>query len=316
MRARGDPGADAAGLHHAVAEERTARPAGRYRRDLRSGRRIRDVARDGRPRRIHLAAIRLRAGTARRHPRPRRHRRVRRRRVGRPHAGRRRGLDRHLRFARRNLAGGRRSTRGRCERRGRRPAAGIRPHRYRHRWSRLPARLRWHRPGRRIPEDPAAQRRLVPDRPVRLRCRRWHRRRVHPHLRVRKHRIDLLAGRGIHGPRYRRPCTPVGRTPEGLRRQRVHHRCDGHDVPRNPLAGIATTSAWLPSGLGTFGQILPPGAAGTLVRSAAYFDGAGGFVALSTLAAWIVVGLVLYVVGMRRAVGEEATERPSAQVAA
>ncbi|MGN0122065.1 MAG: ABC transporter permease [Rhodococcus sp. (in: high G+C Gram-positive bacteria)] len=84
----------------------------------------------------------------------------------------------------------------------------------------------------------------------------------------------------------------------------------------NPLAGIATTSAWLPSGLGTFGQILPPGAAGTLVRSAAYFDGAGGLVALSTLVTWIVVGVLLYAVGMRRAVGEEAAERPSAQVSA
>lgn len=68
----------------------------------------------------------------------------------------------------------------------------------------------------------------------------------------------------------------------------------------NPLAGIATTSAWLPSGLGTSGQILPPGAAGTLVRSAAYFQGSGGLVAACTLAAWIVVGLALYAAGMRR----------------
>ncbi|MBS9373404.1 ABC transporter permease [Rhodococcus sp. B50] len=79
----------------------------------------------------------------------------------------------------------------------------------------------------------------------------------------------------------------------------------------NPLAGISTTSAWLPSGLGTFGQILPPGAAGTLVRSAAYFDGAGGFVAFWTLVAWIVVGLLLYAVGTRGAAGEEMPERPS-----
>ncbi|MBM7457756.1 hypothetical protein [Rhodococcus coprophilus] len=69
----------------------------------------------------------------------------------------------------------------------------------------------------------------------------------------------------------------------------------------NPLAGISTTSAWLPTGLGAFGQILPPGAAGTLVRSAAYFQGAGGLVAACTLAVWIVVGLALYAVGMRRA---------------
>ena len=68
----------------------------------------------------------------------------------------------------------------------------------------------------------------------------------------------------------------------------------------NPLAGISTTSAWLPAGLGAFGQILPPGAAGTLVRSAAYFGGAGGLVAGLTLAAWIIGGLVLLAVGKRR----------------
>ncbi|WP_166133295.1 ABC transporter permease [Nocardioides ochotonae] len=68
----------------------------------------------------------------------------------------------------------------------------------------------------------------------------------------------------------------------------------------NPLAGMATTGAWLPAGLGTVGQLLPPGAAGALVRSAAYFDGAGALVPLLTLVTWVVVGLVLYVVGARR----------------
>ena len=69
----------------------------------------------------------------------------------------------------------------------------------------------------------------------------------------------------------------------------------------NPLAGIATTGAWLPPGLGALGQALPPGAAGTLVRSAAYFDGAGGLRAALTLVAWVVVGALLHVVGTRRA---------------
>ncbi|MEU5841963.1 ABC transporter permease [Rhodococcus sp. NPDC047139] len=80
----------------------------------------------------------------------------------------------------------------------------------------------------------------------------------------------------------------------------------------NPLAGIATTSAWLPSGLGVFGQVLPPGATGTLVRSAAYFDGAGGLVALLTLVTWIVVGSLLFAVGTRRATVKEDAELPSA----
>jgi len=68
----------------------------------------------------------------------------------------------------------------------------------------------------------------------------------------------------------------------------------------NPFAGISTTAAWLPAGLGTFGQMLPPGAAGTLVRSAAYFNGAGGLTAALTLAVWVIAGLVLHAVGRRR----------------
>ncbi|WP_199220444.1 hypothetical protein [Homoserinimonas hongtaonis] len=69
----------------------------------------------------------------------------------------------------------------------------------------------------------------------------------------------------------------------------------------NPLAGISTTAAWLPAGLGIIGQILPPGATGTLVRSAAYFGGSGGLVAALTLVAWIVGGAVLLALGKRRA---------------
>jgi len=68
----------------------------------------------------------------------------------------------------------------------------------------------------------------------------------------------------------------------------------------NPLAGIATTGAWLPTGLGAFGQLLPPGATGALVRSAAYFGGAGGGFAALTLATWILAGVVLNVIGFKR----------------
>lgn len=76
----------------------------------------------------------------------------------------------------------------------------------------------------------------------------------------------------------------------------------------NPLAGIATTAAWLPNGLGLFGQILPPGATGTLVRSAAYFDWAGGGVAAMTLVAWVLVGTVLTGIGIAR---ERAMQLPA-----
>ncbi|MFF2631618.1 hypothetical protein ACFVR6_01905 [Microbacterium sp. NPDC058021] len=68
----------------------------------------------------------------------------------------------------------------------------------------------------------------------------------------------------------------------------------------NPLAGIATGAAWLPAGLGLAGQLLPPGATGTLVRSVAYFGGSGGAVAALTLAGWAAAGILLLAVGARR----------------
>lgn len=79
----------------------------------------------------------------------------------------------------------------------------------------------------------------------------------------------------------------------------------------NPLAGIGTSAAWLPRGLGLFGQLLPPGSTGTLVRSAAYFGGRGAGSAVVVLVVWVAVGVVLCVVGERRT---KATVR--AQVAA
>lgn len=68
----------------------------------------------------------------------------------------------------------------------------------------------------------------------------------------------------------------------------------------NPLAGIGTSAAWLPSGLGLFGQLLPPGSTGTLVRSAAYFGGHGAGSALVILVVWVVAGVGLCVLGARR----------------
>ena len=81
----------------------------------------------------------------------------------------------------------------------------------------------------------------------------------------------------------------------------------------NPLAGIATTGAWLPQGLGAFGQLLPPGATGALVRSAAYFGGAGALTPALTLAVWVAAGAVLTSLGIRR---ERRTAAREAQVAA
>lgn len=65
----------------------------------------------------------------------------------------------------------------------------------------------------------------------------------------------------------------------------------------NPLSGIATGWQWLPAGWGTFGQMMPVGAAGTILRSAAYFDGAGMGSAPWVLLAWCACGLALLILG-------------------
>ncbi|MZD07381.1 hypothetical protein GTW43_20175, partial [Streptomyces sp. SID5785] len=55
----------------------------------------------------------------------------------------------------------------------------------------------------------------------------------------------------------------------------------------NPLSGLATGPHWLPAGWAAFGQALPPGAAGALLRTNAFFDGAGAAGPALTLAAWV-----------------------------
>ena len=69
----------------------------------------------------------------------------------------------------------------------------------------------------------------------------------------------------------------------------------------NPLSGMATGAAWLPQPWGEIGQLLPIGAAGTLTRSAAFFDGAGAGQAVLVLVSWIVLGLVLVALSGLRA---------------
>jgi hypothetical protein len=68
----------------------------------------------------------------------------------------------------------------------------------------------------------------------------------------------------------------------------------------NPLSGLASAPEWLPGGWGAFGQYLPPGATGTLLRSVAYFDGAGSGHALLVLTCWIAAGLGLLALSRRR----------------
>ena len=61
----------------------------------------------------------------------------------------------------------------------------------------------------------------------------------------------------------------------------------------NPLSGLTSAPELLPRGWSELGQLLPPGAAGTALRSVAFFDGAGSGRALVVLLSWLGVGIVL-----------------------
>lgn len=65
----------------------------------------------------------------------------------------------------------------------------------------------------------------------------------------------------------------------------------------NPISSVGGAPELLPQPWGTIGQLLPPGAGGTLLRSVAFFDGAGAAAPLWTLIAWSAVGLALIGVG-------------------
>jgi hypothetical protein len=61
----------------------------------------------------------------------------------------------------------------------------------------------------------------------------------------------------------------------------------------NPLSGLTSAPELLPQPWGVVGQFLPPGAGGSLLRSVAFFDGAGAAVPARVLAAWAGAGLLL-----------------------
>lgn len=61
----------------------------------------------------------------------------------------------------------------------------------------------------------------------------------------------------------------------------------------NPLSGLTSAPEMLPRGWGTFGQYLPQGATATLLRSTAFFDGAGAGRAIAVLTGWATGGAIL-----------------------
>jgi hypothetical protein len=68
----------------------------------------------------------------------------------------------------------------------------------------------------------------------------------------------------------------------------------------NPLSGLTSAPEMLPSGWGTLGQWLPQGATATLLRSTAYFDGAGTTTAIVVLTCWAIAGATLIVIAAVR----------------
>ncbi|MGY1821670.1 hypothetical protein [Geodermatophilus sp. SYSU D00079] len=82
----------------------------------------------------------------------------------------------------------------------------------------------------------------------------------------------------------------------------------------NPLSGLTSAPELLPPGWGTLGQLLPPGATGSLLRSVSWFDGAGAATPLLVLTGWAVAGLLLVATGAaatrRRAATPAAADRP------
>ncbi|MFJ9523057.1 hypothetical protein ACIRPK_33020 [Kitasatospora sp. NPDC101801] len=68
----------------------------------------------------------------------------------------------------------------------------------------------------------------------------------------------------------------------------------------NPLSGLATGPHWLPTGWAALGQLLPPGASGSLLRANAFFDGSGAGRPALTLAVWAGIGITLALLADRR----------------
>jgi hypothetical protein len=77
----------------------------------------------------------------------------------------------------------------------------------------------------------------------------------------------------------------------------------------NPLSGLTSAPEMLPTGWGTLGQFLPPGAAGTALRSVSFFDGAGSGRPFAVLGCWLALGLVLCGLGAAR----DRNRRPAVQ---
>ncbi|HEY3871652.1 MAG TPA: ABC transporter permease [Actinocrinis sp.] len=74
----------------------------------------------------------------------------------------------------------------------------------------------------------------------------------------------------------------------------------------NPFSGATSAPELLPKPVGEIGQLLPPGAGASLLRSTAYFGGHGPVAHLVVLAAWSLFGLLALVAGHHSFIGHAA----------
>ncbi|MFK0229636.1 ABC transporter permease [Streptomyces sp. NPDC090303] len=68
----------------------------------------------------------------------------------------------------------------------------------------------------------------------------------------------------------------------------------------NAFSGMTSAPELLPTGVGALGQLLPPGAAGSALRSVSAFDGAAAARPVLVLALWAAAGLAATALGARR----------------
>ncbi|NEC05617.1 ABC transporter permease, partial [Streptomyces sp. SID7909] len=81
----------------------------------------------------------------------------------------------------------------------------------------------------------------------------------------------------------------------------------------NPFSGVTSAPELLPRPIAVIGQLLPPGAAGSALRSVAFFDGAAAAAPALTLGVWAVLGLGAGLVGGRRGTATDTTAPTSAR---
>lgn len=80
----------------------------------------------------------------------------------------------------------------------------------------------------------------------------------------------------------------------------------------NPLSGASSAPEMLPGFSGELGQLLPPGAGASLLRSVSFFDGNGAAGHVVVLTCWLAAGLALVVLGGIRRSRESAAELATA----